>query len=168
MTDKIVDNNMPPPPIGAQIRSLRKARGWSLDELARRAGTSAPTIHRYEGGWDRFEIGTLRKLSAALGASLEVRLRPRESDRRDAMPTSEELARLIRPLFWDAELKVTDLAEHTSWILRRVLSFGNAKSVAAVRAFFGDQAIRDAVRQRGIDVRTRNYWKLILDDADAS
>ena len=168
MTDKIVDNNMPPPPIGAQIRSLRKARGWSLEELARRAGTSAPTIHRYEGGWDRFEIGTLRKLSAALGASLEVRLRPRESDRRDAMPTPEELARLIKPLFWDAELKVSDFTEHPSWILRRVLSFGDAKTVAAVRAFFGDEAIRDAVRRRGIDVRTRNYWKLILDDADAS
>ncbi|MCK5412553.1 MAG: helix-turn-helix transcriptional regulator [Gemmatimonadetes bacterium] len=168
MSDNIVDSNIPPPPISAQIRSLRKARRWSLDELARRAGTSAPTVHRYESGWDRFEIGTLRKLAAALGASLEVRLRPRESDRRDAMPTPGELARLIRPLFWDAQLKESDLTEHTSWILRRVLSFGNAKTVAAVRAFFGDEAIRDAVRRRGIDARTRNYWKLILDDADAS
>ena len=78
------------------------------------------------------------------------------------------LARLIKPLFWDAELKVSDFTEHPSWILRRVLSFGDAKTVAAVRAFFGDEAIRDAVRRRGIDVRTRNYWKLILDDADAS
>ena len=84
------------------------------------------------------------------------------------MPTPGELARLIRPLFWDAQLKESDLTEHTSWILRRVLSFGNAKTVAAVRAFFGDEAIRDAVRRRGIDARTRNYWKLILDDADAS
>lgn len=136
--------------------------------MARRAGTSAPTVHRYESGWDRFEIATLRRLSAALGASLEVRLRPRESDPRDAMPTPEELAQLIKPLFWDAELKLSDLTEHASWILRRVLSFGDAKTVAAVRAFFGDEAIRDAVRQRGVDVRTRNYWKLILDDADAS
>ena len=79
-----------------------------------------------------------------------------------------ELARLIRPLFWDAELKVSDLTEHTSWILGRVLSFGSATTVAAVRAFFGDEAIRDAVRQRGVDVRTRNYWNLILDEADAS
>lgn len=161
------DNTVPPAPIGAQIRSLRKARGWSLDQLAKRAGTSAPTVHRYESGWDRFEIGTLRKMSAALGASLEVRLRPR-AGRRAATPTPEELVRLIRPLFWDAELKVSDLTEHTSWILGRVLSFGDTESVAAVRSFFGDQAIRDAVCRRGIDVRTRNYWKLILDDTDAS
>ena len=84
------------------------------------------------------------------------------------MPTPEELVRLIRPLFWDARLKVSDLTEHTSWILGRVLGFGNSKTVAAVRAFFGDEAIRDAVRQRGIDVRTRNYWNLILNEADAS
>jgi transcriptional regulator with XRE-family HTH domain len=162
------DNILPPPPIGAQIRDLSTARGWSLEELARRAGTSAPTVHRYESGWDRFEIGTLRKLSTALGASLEVRLRPTERDRNNAPLTSEELVRLIEPLFWDAELELSDLAEHTSWILGRVLSLGDPQQVAAVRAFFGDEAIRDAVRQRGVDARTRYYWNLILDDADAS
>ncbi len=161
------DNIHPPPPIGSQIRDLRKARGWSLEELARRAGTSAPTLHRYESGWDRFEISTLRKLSAALGASLEVRLRPRQP-RLDVRPTAEALVRLIEPLFWDAELQASDLTEHAAWLLGRVLSFGDAQQVAAVRAFFGDEAIRDAVRQRGIDVRTRNYWNLILDEADAS
>jgi len=162
------DNISPPPPIGAQIRDLRKDRGWSLEELARRAGTSAPTLHRYESGWDRFEISTLRRLSAALGASLEVRLRPREADWQDAMPTPETLMRLIEPLFWDAELQASDLTKHTAWILGRVLSFGNAKTVAAVRAFFGDEAIRDAIRHRGVDARTRNYWNLILNDAHAS
>ncbi len=161
------DNTLPPPPIGTQIRLLRKNRGWSLEELARRAGTSAPTVHRYESGWDRFEIGTLRKLSAALGASLEVRLQPRQP-RQDVRPTAEELVRLIEPLFWDAEVQASDLTEHTVWLLGRVLSFGDAQQVAAVHAFFGDEAIRDAVRHRGIDARTRNYWNLILDVADAS
>ena len=64
----------PAPPVGVRIRSLRKARGWSLAELARRAGTSAPSLHRYESGWDRFELATLRKIASALGARLEVRL----------------------------------------------------------------------------------------------
>ncbi len=83
-------------------------------------------------------------------------------------PTAEALVRLIEPLFWDAELQASDLTKHAAWLLGRVLSFGDAQQVAAVRAFFGDEAIRDAVRQRGIDVRTRNYWNLILDEADAS
>jgi len=161
------DNKSPPPPIAAQIRDLRKARGWSLEELARRAGTSAPALHRYESGWDRFEISTLRKLSAALGASLEVRLRPRQP-RQEVRPTAEALVRLIEPLFWDAELQASDLTKHAAWLLGRVLSFGDAQQVAAARAFFGDEAIRDAVRHRGVDARTRAYWNLILNDAHAS
>ncbi len=59
-------------PIGPQIRRLREGRGWTLAELARRAGTSAPTMHRYENGWDRFELATLRKIAAALHTRLEV------------------------------------------------------------------------------------------------
>ena len=65
-----------PAPIGQQIRRLRRGRAWTLAELARRAETSAPTLHRYENGWDRFELATLRKIATALGARLEVRLVP--------------------------------------------------------------------------------------------
>lgn len=54
-----------PAPIGQQIRRLRQGRGWTLAELARLAATSGPTLHRYENGWDRFELVTLRKIAAA-------------------------------------------------------------------------------------------------------
>ena len=54
---------MSPREIGAAIRRQRLRRGWSLVELARRAGTSAPTVHRYESGWSRFEVRTLEKLN---------------------------------------------------------------------------------------------------------
>ena len=67
------DNTLsaPPPPIGTQIRHLRRERGLTLSDLAQLANTSAPTMHRYESGWDRFELNTLRKIAAALGAALE-------------------------------------------------------------------------------------------------
>ena len=61
MSDNI--NVLQGAPVGLQIRALRKERGWSLAELARRAGTSAPTLHRYESGWERFELATLRTAS---------------------------------------------------------------------------------------------------------
>jgi len=63
-------------PLGHQIRRLREERGWTLAALARRAGTSAPALHRYENGWDRFRADTLRKVAGALGARLDVRLVP--------------------------------------------------------------------------------------------
>ena len=64
------------PVLGARIRELRQAAGLTLEALAQRVGTSAPTLHRYESGWDRFEVATLRRIAAALGASLQIRLVP--------------------------------------------------------------------------------------------
>ena len=157
-----------PAPIGQQIRRLRQGRGWTLAELARRAMTSGPTLHRYENGWDRFELATLRKIATALGARLEVRLVPRSGKGTvgPKMPW-KSLAKLLSPLFWDHDL--SDRQEHPDWVLGRVLAFGNREQVAAARSYFGDEAIRRAVERRGIDARTRNYWRLILAGArDAS
>ncbi len=160
--------SLQPPPIGAQIRALRVAKGWSLAELARRVGTSTPTLHRYESGWDRFELATLWRVARALGASLEIRLLPREPSSPSARPTTRDMVRLLRSLFWDKPLAASDLIDHRSWVLARVLLFGDRPQVEAARRFFGDKAIGEALRRREIDARTRAYWNVILDDGDAS
>lgn len=157
-----------PAPIGQQIRRLRQSRGWTLAELGDRAGTSGPALHRYENGWDRFELATLRKIASALGARLDVRLIPAAGTRNPGPPMSwESLTRLLAPLFWDQD--PGDSEEHPDWVLGRVLVFGNREQVAAARSYFGDEAIRRVVERRGIDARTRNYWRLVLAGAgDAS
>ena len=149
-------------PIGSQIRRLRQARVWTLAELAKRIGTSAPTLHRYESGWDQFRMGTLRKIAAALGVSLEIRL----VDRSTPTPPirARRLVRLLAPLFWDVRLTHELLDAHPDWALGRVLTFGDPGQVAAARQFFGDQAIRRAVVRRDVDARTRNYWTLLLQE----
>jgi len=149
--------------IGQQIRGLRQARGWTLADLARRARTSAPTIHRYENGWDRFELETLRKISSALGARLVIGLvsGARGNARKRVSPGS--LIRILAPLFWDRDLRAADLSRHPGWVLERVLTSGNRVQVLATRRFFGDDAVREAARRRGVDERTRAYWRLILE-----
>lgn len=153
-------------PIGVQIRSLREERGWTLAELAARAGTSASALHRYESGWDRFELATLRRLARALEArlevSLEVSLEAEPGRAREGKPRAEALVRLLEPLFWDHELEAGDLEAHPLWVLRRVLIYGDRRQVAASRRFFGDEAIRAAVAHRETDERTRNFWTLVL------
>ena len=163
-----MNDNITTPHIGQQIRELRQARGLSLQGLARRAGTSAPALHRYEAGWDRFEIATLRRIAAALGAQLEVRLHRTDSLRPEKPPRKKQLVRLLAPLFWDRRLTTADLTTYPRWVLGRVLIYGNPDQVRAVRHFFGDEAIHNAIRQRGIDDRTRNYWTLILGNSHAS
>lgn len=157
------DNMEPGMPIGAQIRRLRKRRGWTLAELARRAGTSGPTLHRYESGWDRFELETLRRIAAALGARLDVRLiagsAPAERSRR---PSARALVEQIAPLFWDHKLTVRDLSMHSGWVVERVLTAGSLSQVRAVRVYLGDAAIRSTLKRRGVDPRTRAFWSLLL------
>lgn len=157
------DNISSPQPLGAQIRRLRRERGFTLAECAKRAGTSAPTLHRYENGWDRFEQDTLRRIAAALDARLEIRLVPRVARPAGKRPVSPKaLVRTLAPLFWDRDLRETDLVEYPVWVLERVLTSGNGEQVAAARDHFGDEAIRRALERRGIDPRTRGYWRLML------
>lgn len=159
------DNNTDvTPPIGAQIRELRLALGLTLQEAADRAGTSAPTMHRYESGWDRFELPTLRRVASALDADLEVRL-SRRSTCGAGKPTASELLRILDSLFWDVKLRISDLGEYPGWVLERVLVFGNREQVDAARRYFGDEALLAAVDRRGVDARTRNYWHLVLEDS---
>ncbi len=153
--------------IGLQIRRLRKRRGMTLQQLADRAGTSVSALHRYESGWDRFEVATLRRIATALGAHLDVRLVLGESPEIEK-PGATSLVDKIGPLFWDKRLTDDDLTSFPLWALGRVLAFGNADQVRSARSFFGDALIREAIRQRGTDARTRAYWNLMLGDGDAS
>ena len=150
-------------PIALQLRVLRQRKGLTLEEAAARAGTSAPTLHRYEGGWTRFEIRTLERIGRALGAGLAVRFVPGRIET-DEKPTQGELVRLISPLFWDADLQPEHLTVYPEWVLGRVLQFGGLDQVRAARAFYGDEAVGRAVKRRGIDGRTRAFWEAVLEE----
>jgi len=163
MYDKKLSNS--PSPIGAQIRRLREDRGLTLSALARLAGTSVPAMHRYESGWNRFELNTLRKIAAALGAALEVRLVPSPESAPSSRPSQQALLTLVAPLFWDREIEASDLEDYPSWVLGRVLMFGNEAQVAAARRYFGDETLRKTIGGREIDPRTRNYWRVIMEEA---
>ncbi len=54
-----------------RLRTLRKARGWSLDDLAERAHISASTLSRLESGRRRIAIDHLVTLARALGTTVE-------------------------------------------------------------------------------------------------
>lgn len=151
-------------PIPLQIGRLRRWKGLTLDEAAVAAGTSAPTLHRYESGWNRFEVRTLERIGRALGAGLEVRFVPGPPATAEK-PAPEELIRTIAPLFWDADLQPAHLVDYPEWVLARVLQFGGLEQVRAARAYFGDEEIVSAVARRGVDARTRAFWHAVLEES---
>ena len=63
-----------------RLRSLRLARGWSLDELAKRAHIGPSTISRIETGHRRIALDQLVALARALGATVDELLDERPDD----------------------------------------------------------------------------------------
>jgi transcriptional regulator with XRE-family HTH domain len=58
--------------IRERIKSLRLARGWSLDTLAARCFTSASTLSRIETGHRRIALDQLVPIARALGTTLDA------------------------------------------------------------------------------------------------
>jgi transcriptional regulator with XRE-family HTH domain len=56
--------------IGAKVAHARKERGWSLAQLAQRAGLSAAAVHKVEKSGMTPTIASLMKIASALGKSV--------------------------------------------------------------------------------------------------
>jgi transcriptional regulator with XRE-family HTH domain len=56
--------------LGEQIRAARRARGWSQQELADRAGITAPTLRKVETGDLGVALGTAFEVAALTGVPL--------------------------------------------------------------------------------------------------
>lgn len=155
-------NSLESPPLllGPSLRRLRKHKNMSLKELSEILGTSESAIHRYESGWDRFELRTLRRLARALDADLEIRLTPRQA--REPLPDPGDLAARLAPLFWDVDLVARHLLDNPQWVLRRVLEYGDLQQNRLARRYFGDEAVAEAARHRSLNPRVRRFWDVVL------
>src|SRR5262245_59319803 len=146
---------------GPRLRQLREQSHLSLAGLAKQSGTSPSALHRYESGWGGFELKTLVRVAAALGARLEIHLSRRASEEKKS--SIRKLMIRWRHLFWDIDLTENHLEQHADWLLRRVLQFGDWEDVHQARMFFGDDAVSRAATHRSMDVRTRRFWQIVLD-----
>jgi transcriptional regulator with XRE-family HTH domain len=63
--------------LSKRVRGLRYAKGWGPDELASRAKISRTALYQIERGTtNRPQAATLRRISRALGVSLEALMDP--------------------------------------------------------------------------------------------
>ncbi len=59
--------------VGEQLLRLRIEAGMTQAEVAKKVGTTASAISRYENAeYDRYELQTLRKIVEACGGSLHI------------------------------------------------------------------------------------------------
>ena len=148
--------------ISEQLKRRRLALGLSLTEVARRAGTSAATLSRYEHGWTRFETYTLRKLALALNCELQITLFPTDK-RTPRARTVHQAAKQLARLFWDHPLTPKDLEAYPVWVVERVLEYGTLADVELLRDQMGRKAFLAATASaQRMSPRTANFWKHML------
>ncbi len=140
--------------LSRQLRERRREIGFSLAQLARRSDTSAATLSRYENGWSRFEVYTLRKLATALGCDLVVQLVPKGG--RDSQPRRSEVMQKIRRLFWDRPLTTEHLENNTLWVVERVLEYGNLDDLLSLQGLLGRETFLRHVSQARFSTNGRD------------
>jgi transcriptional regulator with XRE-family HTH domain len=144
------------------LKERRLQAGLSQSEVARRAGTSAATLSRYEHGWTRFETYTLRKLAAALDCELSIELRPKRKPGRKHRSRRQMVERLGR-LFWDHPLALEDLERHPTWVVERVLEYGALEDIHLLCDLMGREVfLATAATAHRVSPRTRGFWEQIL------
>jgi transcriptional regulator with XRE-family HTH domain len=117
--------------VSKRVRSLRERRGWSLSELARRAGIGVSTLSEIEAGQSAPRLDTLVALAHALGAPLETFLHADENPleaRLRAIETPENLPAL--QLGWNAA--------DATWRLKR---WSASKAYARLSTRFSRRAV---------------------------
>lgn len=75
--------------IGARVRHERQARRWTLDQLATGAGLSRRLVVNVEQGATNPSVGTLLRLSEALGVGLPALVEPARDERLTVTPAGQ-------------------------------------------------------------------------------
>src|SRR3989338_4629865 len=77
--------------------------------------------------------------------------------------TSSKISQFRSSLFWDVNPERLDIEEDTSFIIGRVLDFGNLKEWRLVERLYGKEKIAEVARDHVFtDPRSANFWAIIL------
>jgi hypothetical protein len=65
----------------------------------------------------------------------------------------------IRRLFWDVDKDAVDLKLHRSYIIRRIIDYGNIEDVRwMLKAYSSDEIIDVVKKSRGLSRRSAWFW----------
>ncbi len=122
------DGVSPPLDLGARVRTLRKARDWTLEQAAVKAGLARSTLSKIENGQMSPTFEAVRKLAQGLDISIPQLFTPPRSDK--------VMARRAITLSGQGKAHLTGTYEHeilaTSLTTKKMLPY---RAVVRARAF---------------------------------
>lgn len=76
----------------------------------------------------------------------------------------EKLPEFLKKYFWDVEFEKIDFEKRRTYILKRILNYGDQKAVRWMWGNFKKSEIKDVLSNfRGFSQKSANYWAIILD-----
>lgn len=112
--------------IGARLRTIRRERGWTLEELAAMAGMSTSTLSRLESGKRQANLELLLPLTRRLGIRLD-----------DLVPSETADPRVRRPVIHRDGMIIAPLAPEGSPIHTYKITFPPSKELPDLRVHDG-------------------------------
>lgn len=129
------EEEVPPLDLGARVRELRRARDWTLEQAAQKAGLARSTLSKIENGQMSPTYDAVKKLAAGLGLSVPQLFTPAASPqvngRRAITRAGEGTAHLTttyehellaetltrkKMLPYRARIRARDFAEFDGWV----------------------------------------------------
>lgn len=71
----------------------------------------------------------------------------------------------LKKYFWECDFDKLSLNNYSFFITERILNYGNAESIKWMLGKIDLQLLTEVIaRSKNIDKKTKNYWKIILDE----
>ncbi len=75
--------------------------------------------------------------------------------------SKETIPESIKRLFWDADKEKIDIKDHRSYIVRRIMDFGNLDDVDwMLKAYTSDKIIQVVKKSRGLSRKSATFWSI--------
>lgn len=74
------------------------------------------------------------------------------------------LQKTLKKYFWDVDFKNLNAKRYSSFIIERILEYGDEKTVKWMLKNFDNSQIRKVLlKRRGLSRKSANYWSLVFD-----
>lgn len=65
----------------------------------------------------------------------------------------------IKRLFWDVDKETIDIEKHSSYIISRIMDYGNCRDIRWMRQTYTDEKIKEVVcKRKGLSKKSAYFW----------